>query len=291
MHNSGTRQMKRLAVIGLALAALAAPANAKAALFFLFDQPTAAPNDRMTVRTGGTPRDFSLKQRGKPFQRPVRLYLVRTEVAAQVRSRFDSRLSFVGSIVAGKNGRGLMTFSVPPLDPGRYTIAYWCPGCAPYSRGHTFFVQQPDQFAPRYRSQAVLSIGTTQSCPVTLPNGNRPPGQPPSVSWYGNGLLWAGVASDGILAVSQDRVEPDGSIGDKLLWVTTPPWRAPTITGERLDAPAPPLQVLAVFPGSFSNATNPSFMTPVTFASSGCWRLRARVRDVSLTYVADVVVR
>jgi hypothetical protein len=286
-----TRVMRRLVVITLAVLGLALPANANATLFFLFSQPNASPNDRVTVRTGGTPKTFTLKQRVKPFQRPVRLYLLRKDAAKQVRSRFDSRLNFIGSLVADKNGHGLVTFTVPPLDPNAYTVAAWCPGCAAYSRGRTFFVQDADQFVPRYRSQAVLNIETTQSCPVTLPNGNRPPGQPRSVPWYGNGLLWAGVAPDGVYAVSQDRVTPDGEIGDKLLWVTTPPWRPPTVSGERLDAPAPPLQVLGANEGSFSNATNPSFMTPVTFPTAGCWRLRAHVRDVSLTYVVDVVVR
>jgi hypothetical protein len=267
--------MKRLAVIALALVALAVPVTANAALFFLFDQPSATPNDQMTVRTGGTPKNFKLKQRVKPLQPAVRLYLVRRDVAAQVRSRFDSRLSFVGSVVPDKNGRGLMTFSVPPLDPSTYTIAIWCPGCAAYSRGRTFFVQQAAQFVPRYRAQALLRISTAQSCPVTLPNTNRPPGQPRSVPWYGNGL----------------RVGADGSIGNKLLWVTTPPWRPPTLSGERLDAPAPSLRVLGANEGSFSNGANPSFMTPVIFPAAGCWRLRAHVRDVSLTYVVDVVVR
>jgi hypothetical protein len=56
------------------------------------------------------------------------------------------------------------------------------------------------------------------------------------VSWYGNGLLWAGLASGGVYSVSPDQVAADGSIGNKLLWVTTPPWRAPTLTGERIDA-------------------------------------------------------
>jgi hypothetical protein len=91
--------------------------------------------------------------------------------------------------------------------------------------------------------------------------------------------------------VSQDRVGADGWIGNKLLWVTTPPWRAPTVSGERLDSPAPPLRVLGANKGSFSDAANPSFMTPVVFAAAGCWRLRARLGDVSLTYVVDVVVR
>lgn len=283
--------VKRIALLGVAVAALAAPANARAALFFLLDRSNAAPNEHVIVRTGSTPRDFALSQRVKPFQRSIRLYLVRDEVAEQVRSRFDSRLHFVGSIVSDENWRGLLTVSVPPLDAGTYTIAFWCPGCAASGRGHTFFVQDVDEFTHRYRSQALLTVATTESCPVTLPNGSVPPGQPRHVSWYGNGLLWAGVASDGVYAVSPERVGADGSIGNKLLWVTTPPWRAPTVSGERISAPAPPLQVLRANQGSFSGAANPSFMTPVTFPAAGCWRLRARLGDLSLTFVVEVVVR
>jgi len=286
--------VQRFALIAVALVALAAPVNARAALFFVFDRPSATPNERVTVRTGGTPKDFKPSQQVTPLQRPVRLYLVRDEVAVETHSRVDPRLNFIGSVVPDKNGRGLLTFSAPPLDSGAYTLAYWCPGCATYSRGRRFFIQQPDQFVQPYRAQALLRINTTQSCPVTLPNANRPAGQPRkprNVSWYGNGLLWAGIASDGTYAVPQDRVGADGSIGDKLLWVTTPPWRAPAISGERLDAPAPPLRVLGVNQGSFSSADRPSFMSAVNFSAAGCWRLRARVGDLSLSYVVDVVVR
>jgi hypothetical protein len=281
----------RIALVAVAFVALAVPANAPAALFFLFDQPSASPNARVTLRTGGTPRGFTLRQQTKPLQRAVRIYLVRNDVAAEVHSRFDRRLNFVGSLAPDKNGRGLLTFSAPPLDSGSYTLAYWCPGCAAYSRGRTFFVQRPEQFVQRYRSRALLRIEPTQSCPVTLPNANRPQGQPRSVSWYGNGLLWAGLDPDGVYAVSPDRVGADGSIGNKLLWVTTPPTARPTISGVRIDAPAPPLRVLGVNQGSFSGAANPSFMSAVNFPTAGCWRLRARVADVSLTYVVNVVVQ
>jgi hypothetical protein len=198
--------MKRLALVAVVLVALGAPANAGAALFFLFDRPDAAPNDRVTVRTGGTPKAFMLSRRVKPFQRPIRLYLIRNDVAAGVRSRLDSRLNFVGSIVPDKNVRGVLTFSVPPLDAGEYTLAYWCPACAAYSRGRTFFVHDPDQWVPRYRSQALLRVATSEGCPVTLLNRNRPPGQPRSVSWYGNGLLWAGLSPNGVYSVSPGRV-------------------------------------------------------------------------------------
>jgi hypothetical protein len=183
--------MKRLALLTVALVALAAPANAGAALSFLFERPIAAPNDRVTVRTGGTPKQFTLEKRVRPFQRPVRLYLLRDELVAQVHSRLDSRLSFIGSIVPDKNGRGVLSVSVPPLDAGSYTIAYWCPACASSSGGRTFYVPDADQFVEPYRSQALLRIETTAACAVTLPNGSRPPGQPRDVSWYGNGLLWA----------------------------------------------------------------------------------------------------
>jgi hypothetical protein len=144
--------MKGLAFFTVAFVALSAPTSAGAALFFVFDQPTGAPNERVTVRAGGTPKGFTLNQRVKPVQRPVRLYLVQNDAAAQVRSRFDPRLNFIGSVVPDKNGRGLVTFSVPPLDRGTYTIAYCCPGCAAHSRGRTFFIQQADQFVPHYRS-------------------------------------------------------------------------------------------------------------------------------------------
>jgi hypothetical protein len=264
--------VQRIALIALAVAALAAPAKARAVPVFVFDQPSASPNDRVTVRTAG---------RVEPLQQRVRIYLVRADIASEVRSRLDRRVNFIGSVVPDRNGRGVLTFSVPPLDSGEYTLAYWY--------GRTFAVQQRAQLVQRFRSRALLRIDTTQPCPVTLPNANRPPGQPP-ISWYGNGLLWAGLTTNGIYAVPQDRVDPDGSIFNKLLWATSPPESRPTVSGERLDAPAPPLHVRAVNQGSFSSAQKPSYMSAVSFPTAGCWRLKARVADVSLTYVVEVVV-
>jgi hypothetical protein len=266
--------MQRVALIAVAVVALSVPATVCAAPVFMFDQQSASPNDRVTVRTVEAPV--------KPRQ-PFRLYLVRTDVAGEVRSRLDPRVNFVGALTPNRNGRGVMTFSVPPLDAGEYTLAF--------SYGRTFKVQQRTQLIRRYRPRALLRVETAQSCPVTLPNANRPPGQPRSVSWYGNGLVWAGVHAQGTSTVPQDRVGADGSIGDKLLWVTTPPWRKPTISGERLDTRAPPLRVLGVNQGSFSSAEKPSFMSAVTFPTAGCWRLKARLGDLSLSYVVDIVVR
>ena len=64
----------------------------------------------------------------------------------------------------------------------------------------------------------------------------------------------------------------------------------PTISGERIDEAAAPLSVLGVNTGSFSGAANPSHMSPVGFPTEGCWRLTARLGDLSLVYVVRVVV-
>ena len=74
------------------------------------------------------------------------------------------------------------------------------------------------------------------------------------------------------------------------MWVTTPPWEKPTVSGERIDTAAAPLRVFGVNTGSFSGAANPSHMTPVGYPTTGCWRLTARLGDLSLVYVVRVEV-
>jgi hypothetical protein len=255
--------VQRLALVAVALVALATPANGRASLFFLFDRPSASPNDRVTVRTVGTPQDFKLGERVKPLQRPVRVYLVRIDVGVDVRSRFDQRLNFAGPVVLDKKGRGLLTFSVPPLDPGILRARVLVPRLrhqesqpdilrpAPPLAGAP--AHQRDAVVPGHASQREHATGSAAHRVLVR---ERPP--------------LGGLTPDGVYAVPQDRVGGDGSIGDKLLSVTTPPWRAPTISGERLDTPAPPLRVSGANQGSFDGADKPSFMTPVSFPTTGC---------------------
>jgi hypothetical protein len=246
--------MLRLTVIAASLLALALPSDPHASSVIAFDRVSAAPNERVKVTS--------------PLGVPLRLYLVRQDAAAAVRTRTDRRLSFIGVVKANSS----LAFSLPPLDAGDYGLATW--------DGTTL------------RTMAArLRISPTEGCPVTLPNGARPARQPRSVSWYGNGRLWAGLSAGGTYSVPRERVAADGSIGNKLLWVTTPAWAKPTVTGERIDADAPAMGVLRVNTGSFQGDFEPSHMTPVTFPTPGCWRLTARVGDVSLVYVVRVAIR
>jgi hypothetical protein len=246
--------MFRLPLIAFSLLAFALPADAHASGILALDRESARPNDRVKVTSA--------------LDVPLRLYLVDRGLAPTVTSRTDRRLSFVGVVRANRS----LIFSMPPLDVGTYWLAVW------------------DGKTGLRTVAARLQLLPTEGCPVTRPNGNRPPGQPRDVTWYGNGALWAGVEREGTWTARADQVTADGSLGNKLLWVTTPPWAKPTVSGVRIDADAPPLRVLRVNTGSFSSAANPSHMTPVEFPTPGCWRLRARLGDVSLVYVVQVAV-
>jgi len=252
---------------------------ASGALFFLFKPTAAQPGDLVTVRLGGTPVDFTLAKRVRPFQRPIRVYLVPNGVADLVRTRFDKRVHFVGRIVPDKNTHGVLSFTVPPLDTDTYVAAAWCPGCARYSLGRSFFVLQLPR-ASRYRGSMAVRVrmpDPTASCPVTVPTSRTS-----EMFTYGNGLLSSTVPRDGVVTAAHS--EPDGSVSWKPGWLPHYPLTGELVVkGERLDAPSPPMQVLAVRWGGGS------WRTASTFPSEGCWRITGRVGDVSLTYVVKVV--
>ena len=149
-----------LAVGAAGAAALALAGGASAALFFTFSPTTAKPGDRVMLRIPGTPARFDVARDGtRQLRRPMRIFLVRNAVAGSVRSPRDRRLHAVGSMIADRDGRGLLRFTLPRLPPGMYAVAVVCPDCATYSNGHTFFVLQlTDQVVPRWRRLIVLRV-------------------------------------------------------------------------------------------------------------------------------------
>lgn len=272
---------RRLVVLILVVAVIAAgvASSASAALFFLFKPTTADAGDVVTVRLGGTPATFTLEQRKKPCRNGIRLYLVPSGVADEVTSRFDPRLHFIGRIVADRISRGVLSFRAPPLDSGAYALASWCPGCARYSFGRTFFVQTIPR-VPRLRRSLGLRVRlppATETCPVS------------GTGSYGNGLLSTSLPDDGILVA---RTGPDG-LFQKLGWLPHTAFPdALSVRGERLDAASPPLRVLSVNWGYSKAPGRPeigSWRSAVKFPSDGCWRITGRVKDISLSYVIKVV--
>src|SRR5713101_6482513 len=155
------RGLLRPTVLGLTAAAvtLAAPLSANASLFFLFKPTAASPGDRVTVRTAGTPTNFKPVRRRRRFSHPIRIYLVRNDLASKVHSRIDSRLAYVGAMLTDSNARGILTFTVPRLREDSYAVAAWCPDCAAYSQGHAFFTLPVGEWiVHRYRRLMLLRI-------------------------------------------------------------------------------------------------------------------------------------
>jgi len=259
-----------VALVVAAAVAVAIAGSAHAALFFLFAPRSAEAGQVVTVRLGGTPAGFRLADREKPFGKPMRVYLVPNDVAAEVTGRFDPRLHFVGVLVPDRNSRGVLTFRAPPLDSAGYAVAAWCPGCAGASFGETFFVLGVTQFTRSRFPGMLLRLrlpDPLDTCPVTT-------------GPYGNGLLSTVRPPDGIY---RRQREPDGRIFDKPGWL--PRGGAVgqlRVSGERLDG-AGELRVLAV------RSNTSSWRTALTYSDEGCWRITGRYGDIALTYVVRVV--
>ena len=268
------RRLGVVAAVALVAAAILV-SSAQAALFFLFKPTTADAGGFVSVRLGGTPASFTLADRDPPFQKAIRVYLVPRAVAGEVSTRFDPRLHFVGRIVPDRRSRGVLRFRVPPLDTGHYALAAWCPACARHSAGRSFFVQTVPRVS-RFRAQMGLQVElppATGTCPAT-PGGA-----------YGNGLLATRLAQDGVFRA---QVRPEG-LFQKLGWDALTTFSGTLdVRGERLDGPGR-MDFVRANRGSAVWSGLYGWMTPVVFSSEGCWRISARVDDVTLSYVVNVV--
>jgi hypothetical protein len=117
------------------------------------------------------------------------------------------------------------------------------------------------------------------------PMGGPPAGNTAGTSAYGNGKLfvWA-LDLRGTIVVTPDFVNPDGSIGWKFPWMRVVPGSL-TITGQRLDAPAPPLR--SYVPAGYGDVGFQA--SGVTFPSEGCWRITGKVDHTAVTFVNLVI--
>ncbi len=121
------------------------------------------------------------------------------------------------------------------------------------------------------------------SCPVTLPNGNPPPGQPASASYHGNGQLWTSLLPNGVL-VPPENVRPDGKLTYNWWWWRGQPGQL-TIKGRRLDdLNTPPLEA-EITPGFGDSGYQDSWLV---FPAEGCWEVTGTAGNSTLTFAVYV---
>jgi hypothetical protein len=140
------------------------------------------------------------------------------------------------------------------------------------------------------RGDAAISVSRTgKGCPGTRPN--RKPPFPGEDFNYGNRYLGVAIWSKGRLVASRrgstwGQIMPDGTVYAKLGWFRGVPGRL-HIQGERLDAPAPPLQ--ASVPAGYGSSGFQA--TGLTFPTRGCWRVVGSVAGHELELVVFVTMR
>lgn len=133
------------------------------------------------------------------------------------------------------------------------------------------------------RREIVLQrhVAAVDPCPITVPNGSRPPGPTFGAEFHGNGSIWVGTWHSNVVVWPRAG---DGSITTKFGW-----WRGVTgnlqIEGHRLDGPAPPL--VGHVPNGYGESGFQS--SGITFPTEGCWQVTGRVGNASLTFVALVL--
>jgi hypothetical protein len=145
----------------------------------------------------------------------------------------------------------------------------------------------------RFPARPVTMAGA-RHCPVTIGHPVPPtkPWRGQLFGWssaYGNGSLWVGALwPHGVVIIRPGNVNPDGQMGMKFGWYRLTRGYL-TITGRRLDAPAPPLT--QALPNGIDNGYgNIGFQASgVTFPSEGCWQVTGRVGRAALTFVTFVI--
>jgi hypothetical protein len=123
-------------------------------------------------------------------------------------------------------------------------------------------------------------------CSVTLPAGSHRAGDPAGLGdqGYGNGELWVGLWPKGGIHATEDNMNRLGEIVMKFPWDRAMRGGL-EVTGQRLDANAPPLR--ARLPDYGSSGFQPSALI---FPTEGCWEVTGRVGRSSLTFVTSVTV-
>jgi hypothetical protein len=183
----------------------------------------------------------------------------------------EVRTHFIGTLEPSREAR--RAFTVPRLEPGSYVLAYWCRHCLPVG---TKVAILP---SPRLRLRAPAGEG----CPATSPNGDAPPGVPRSAwRYHGNGHL-------AVLVPSSSTVLTTNALGGyKMLWVARQGLFGTFRVDYRMLGSSTPSIDAGTVRGSLGGYDGPSWASRMSF-EPGCWQITARVFDVTLSFVAEIV--
>ncbi|HEX8229165.1 MAG TPA: hypothetical protein VF826_07610 [Chloroflexia bacterium] len=108
--------------------------------------------------------------------------------------------------------------------------------------------------------------------------------------WYGTSRLWTVLPGEGMW--SGLPLNGDGYTQKVFWWREGYSWKEDptpplTVTGHRLDAPAPPLHSREAT-NAFADDIGSAMLVGVNFPTPGCWEIRGKLHDQELSFVVWV---
>ena len=143
----------------LVLLVVASPADA--ALFLELDPAAGPPGVVVVGRTRGT---GSLAGSADPLP----AYLARSDEAGTVTDPENPRLVAIGAVVVDDAGNGRLTFEVPAVAPGSYTILVHCEECAPTSAGRTMLPVAEFRVESAVPATDTVAVQASDGSPIAI---------------------------------------------------------------------------------------------------------------------------
>ncbi len=126
--------------------------------------------------------------------------------------------------------------------------------------------------------------------PFVAPAPYHPHAPWAGTSWYGTNRLWTVLPSEGVWSGLARNAD---GYGQKVFWWregyswTEDPTPQLTVTGRRLDAPAPPLHAHEAT-NAYAEDIGSAMLVGVSFPTLGCWEITGEVHDQELSFVVWV---
>lgn len=187
------------------------------------------------------------------------------------------------------------------------TLAALLAGCAPKAAAQPEEVKALEKPTPIDLSEKSTPIETATSevvphdppasCPITVPQNPTftPPAPYNSMGfegefWYGSSSLWTAVRENGVWEALPHN--PEGYTQKVFWWRdgyvwTEEPEPALTVTGERLDASAPPFRASKATNASASDIGS-AMLVGVDIPTLGCWKITGKYSNTELSFVVWV---
>lgn len=156
----------------------------------------------------------------------------------------------------------------------------------------------PEKLSNVSNQPEIVPSDPPASCPITVPQD--PPFTAPapystdspfeSNFWYGSNALWTDLPKDGIWYALPHN--PEGYTQKIFWWREGYIWNEEPepeiiVTGERLDASAPPL-IASRGTNAYAGDIGSAMLVGVDFPTLGCWKITGQYADAELSFVVWV---